>query len=220
MGLKTRFNLEDFGYPPIVTATVTIGTAVGFGSAEVDYSEAFSAFRSTFMDVIEDLTPVDTGYLKSSVSTDSDGMSSCSAVADAEYAQYVEYGTWKMEPQPYFVPALEAAMAEFHAAASMAVQWAKMEARIMANEMAQIELEMQAAENAQRETMGVGGGAPSIGQTFMMLGVLILLAPIILIGMAVSDALGIGEYGMGDADAMVEFGEESGYGGIPEVEIF
>lgn len=51
--------------------------------------------------------PVDTGYLQSSISGDSDVVQ-----AEAEYAQYVEYGTWKMDSQPYFEFAVEQAASE------------------------------------------------------------------------------------------------------------
>ena len=51
--------------------------------------------------------PVDTGYLRSSISGDSDVVQ-----AEAEYAQYVEYGTWKMDSQPYFESAVEQAASE------------------------------------------------------------------------------------------------------------
>ena len=49
--------------------------------------------------------------LLSTISSSSDDWS-ITAEADADYAQYVEYGTWKMDAQPYFAPALNQAWDE------------------------------------------------------------------------------------------------------------
>lgn len=72
------------------------------------------------------LAPVDTGFLKSSIyastSQGSDYSGTGGALPEvtpssdqeaivgvgAEYAQYVEYGTWKMQAQPFLTPAAEA----------------------------------------------------------------------------------------------------------------
>ena len=78
---------------------------------EIDYSDAFAAFADTFYSVATDLVPIDTGYLLSTISSSSDDWS-ITAEADADYAQYVEYGTWKMDAQPYFAPALNQAWDE------------------------------------------------------------------------------------------------------------
>jgi HK97 gp10 family phage protein len=49
--------------------------------------------------------PVDTGALRNSIKTvSSEGRAQVRA--DADYAAYVEFGTSKMAPQPYLVPAL------------------------------------------------------------------------------------------------------------------
>ena len=79
---------------------------------EIDYSDAFAAFADTFYSIATDLVPIDTGYLFSTISSSSDDWS-ITAEADADYAQYVEYGTWKMDAQPYFAPALNQALS-FH----------------------------------------------------------------------------------------------------------
>lgn len=52
------------------------------------------------------ICPVDTGFLQSSISGQA-GKRISEIEAEAEYAQYVEYGTWKMDAQPYFTPAVE-----------------------------------------------------------------------------------------------------------------
>jgi len=50
--------------------------------------------------------PVDTGNLESSISTDVDGLTA-EIGPTAEYGGYVEYGTSKMDAQPYMGPATD-----------------------------------------------------------------------------------------------------------------
>lgn len=102
MGLRCNIRLEDRGYPP----------ATGILGITIDYSEGLQAFVSTFLDIAQTDVPVDTGNLLRSIDASTDSNSSVSCHADAEYAQYVEYGTYKMPAQPYFRPALEEAWAE------------------------------------------------------------------------------------------------------------
>lgn len=96
-------------------------------TVQVDYSDAFAAFADAFYSYANDLVPVDTGYLQSTISASSDDWS-ITAEASAEYAQYVEFGTWKMAAQPYFIPALEYAWSETADAFQQAVQDAMDEA--------------------------------------------------------------------------------------------
>ena len=96
-------------------------------TVQVDYSDAFAAFADAFYSYATDLVPVDTGYLQSTISSSSDDWS-MTAEASAEYAQYVEFGTWKMAAQPYFIPALEYAWGETSDAFQQAVQDAMDEA--------------------------------------------------------------------------------------------
>lgn len=56
-------------------------------------------------DFARDLVPVDTGYLQSSIKAVHLSKYS-QVVANAKYAGYVEFGTWKMAAQPYLRPAL------------------------------------------------------------------------------------------------------------------
>ena len=59
---------------------------------EPDYSEGCAVFADTFYDIATSLVPIDTGYLESTIGAE--GYDTwCEAYADAEYAQYVEYGT-------------------------------------------------------------------------------------------------------------------------------
>lgn len=50
--------------------------------------------------------PVDTGTLQGSIATEVDGLAA-EVSATTEYADYVEYGTSRMRPQPYMNPALD-----------------------------------------------------------------------------------------------------------------
>jgi HK97 gp10 family phage protein len=56
--------------------------------------------------------PVQTGYLRSSIKAQAHGKSA-EIEAGAEYAAYVEYGTYKMAARPFLSPAVEAAKDEF-----------------------------------------------------------------------------------------------------------
>lgn len=79
------------------------------------------AFSEAFMSSISSLTPVRTGYLVSSIYTNNGGIEvECNAGAD--YAQYVEYGTYKMYAQPYFEPSIEAGIDAARAAGESAIQ--------------------------------------------------------------------------------------------------
>ena len=101
MGLYASFDVVgDFGF---IEETEDWGIIP-------DYGPGCDAFVETFIEVATNLVPVDTGYLQSTIDADTDG-TFCECFADAEYAQYVEYGTWKMAAQPYFAPALEEALA-------------------------------------------------------------------------------------------------------------
>lgn len=87
---------------------------------------AADAIAKTALDIERDakmLAPVDTGYLRNSISVDVGGTAWGRLHAEigptAEYGVYVEYGTSRMAPQPYLGPAadrngplLEAAFAQ------------------------------------------------------------------------------------------------------------
>ena len=81
-----------------------------FETMEVDYSSALDSACAKFEEVAHQLVPVDTGYLRSSIWADNDGYSMVFFYAEADYAQYVEFGTLKMPAQEYFRPAVEAAL--------------------------------------------------------------------------------------------------------------
>jgi HK97 gp10 family phage protein len=56
--------------------------------------------------------PIDTGYLHDSIEAHGDGKEWFVTVG-AEYGVFVEFGTYKMAAQPFFLPAVQAAGAEF-----------------------------------------------------------------------------------------------------------
>jgi len=51
---------------------------------------------------------VDTGYLKSSIVTSLKNTKTAILRVGAEYGIYLEYGTEKMQPRPFVLPAIEA----------------------------------------------------------------------------------------------------------------
>lgn len=72
--------------------------------------KAEMAVAKTAHDVLgtaETLVPVDTGYLKNSLSADVSGLDA-EIGPTAEYGGYVELGTSRMSPQPYLAPAFDA----------------------------------------------------------------------------------------------------------------
>ena len=146
MGLRANINAMDQGFP--MTADV------GDISIPVDYSEAAEVFKAVFLDVARELVPVRTGYLKSTIAAEigEASIGEVTATASAEYAQYVEFGTYRQMAQPYFIPAIEAALEEWGLAAQKAYEEAL--------EEAQAAYEAEQAQQQSQEAGGapVGGG--------------------------------------------------------------
>ena len=64
----------------------------------------------------QQIAPKDTGYLASSIHAESVARGKTAEVrVDADYAAYVEYGTYKMAAQPFLQPAVSRHAAEFAA---------------------------------------------------------------------------------------------------------
>ncbi|MCD8391211.1 MAG: HK97 gp10 family phage protein [Firmicutes bacterium] len=84
---------------------VKLGFEDGGITAEVDFTEALRAAAGVVEERARELCPVDTGYLKSSISSSVDG-GAAYVSAGAPYAAYVEFGTSKAAAQPFLVPAL------------------------------------------------------------------------------------------------------------------
>lgn len=160
MGLRVNINAMDQGFP--MTANV------GDISIPVDYSEAAEIFKTVFLDVARELVPVRTGYLKSTITAEigEASIGEVTAEASADYAQYVEFGTYRQMAQPYFIPAIEAALEEWGLAAQKAYKEALEEAQAAYE-----------AEQAQQQSQGAGGagGAPVGGGLLGGLAVLGLL---------------------------------------------
>ena len=154
MGLRANINAMDQGFP--MTADV------GDISIPVDYSEAAEVFKAVFLDVARELVPVRTGYLKSTIAAEigEANIGEVTVEASAEYAQYVEFGTYRQMAQPYFIPAIEAALEEWGLAAQEAYDEALKEAQAAYEE-----------EQAQQQSQEAGG-APVGGS---LLGGLVLL---------------------------------------------
>ena len=155
MGLRAHFSMDDLGYAP---TTEELGIPI-------DYSDGCSIFVDTFKKVAKDLVPVDTGNLRSSISARSLG-DGCECDASADYAQYVEYGTYKMDAQPYFEPALEAAYAEASVAWREAIDMAQMEEEELLEEM-ENQQAMQKGMSSSGKGSGMGGGFPNSFGAFL-----------------------------------------------------
>lgn len=199
MGLYAEFSPSDFGFPSDFSSSTDYGDVY----VEVDYSEALNAAVDTFMDEATSLVPVDTGYLRSTIDASSDG-ESVSFSADAEYAQYPEYGTWCQAEQPYFRPALQDAIDTFVDYAQEAINEAKDE----------YDSEMDVLRSEAGEEGGGGGGVSSEGGLAglgMMLMLFILFIPIAIIGMEIASNMpgnenstpNLGSLGI-DAESLVE----------------
>lgn len=72
--------------------------------------------------------PVDTGHLRSSITTRREGQAQRVVEVGADYGIYVEFGHRTrggggfVGPQPFFIPAIEAARGQFAASARAALQ--------------------------------------------------------------------------------------------------
>ena len=133
MGLYVEFDVSDYGYVSQVQGDIADMFPV---YAVMDFAPACEAFVKTFIEEAQRLVPVDTGYLRSTINATTDGFH-CSAAATAEYAEYVEYGTFRMREWPYFTPALEKAMGVFIKMADEIVNQTKQ--KIVEQVMAQAE---------------------------------------------------------------------------------
>jgi hypothetical protein len=167
MGLLAEFTMDDLGY---ADSTEELGIYI-------DYSYGCEVFAATFLEVAQDLVPVDTGRLMASIesSANSDG---CTCITRCEYAEYVEYGTCYMGAQPYFEPALMAALD------AAIPYWDEAVEEAMEEEEELLE-EMEEAERASRGMRGGGLGMRGGGRSFagMVGGFLGLIIGAIIVGL-------------------------------------
>lgn len=78
-------------------------------------AEAVYASAARCADYARAYVPVDTGALKGSIGVVSGGKYAASVTASTPYAAMVEYGTSKMAPQAYMLPAAHRAAEAFFA---------------------------------------------------------------------------------------------------------
>lgn len=86
---------------------------------------AGEAVRKAGLDIVtyaKMAAPVDTGYLRNSITFQSQSATSGLVYVGAEYGIYQEYGTRKMPAHPYFTPAVEAVRPQFEAAVAAALK--------------------------------------------------------------------------------------------------
>ena len=79
-------------------------------------SDIVSKTAHDCQEMAQDFAPVDTGFLKGSIATKVESPTMALVIASAEYASYVEYGTYKMAAQPFLMPAAEITGVGFRAA--------------------------------------------------------------------------------------------------------
>lgn len=197
MGLYAYFDVASCGLPDEITAS-DIGYPELDDEAdpvEIDYGGALGHMVSTFMEIATELVPVDTGYLRSTIHAETDGATCAEFFADAEYAQYVEYGTWKMGAQPYFRPALDEALEVFITEAMQAATEARQVMEMICQDI--MAAAMEAAAGMMGEPFGgfnpMGLGQMSSGAFFggLAMGLLsmIILFPILVNLYAILDAI-------------------------------
>lgn len=78
-------------------------------------AEAVHASAGHCADLARDYAPVDTGELRNSIFASSGGKYVSSVFASAPHAAMVEYGTSKMPPRPFMLPAARDAAESFFA---------------------------------------------------------------------------------------------------------
>lgn len=198
MGLYAEYSfIDDGGMPSEVSGG---DDRIGEASVFVDYSEACAVFVDTFLRVANELVPVDTGYLRSTIQAGEwgDGFW-CEASAD--YAQYVEYGTSYMDAQPYFEPALAEAFGEAMIIAQEALTEAQEELESILTDMMNAAMSVASGGgNAMTATWGQFFGGLAIF-TLMF----IVLFPVLVNLYGIMDSLSFkNDYG-------------GGGGGFPEV---
>ena len=156
MGLRARLDvINDWGFPKD-TPTLHL---------PIEYEGVGEMFGMVAQEIATAYCPVDTGFLQSSIhgdGSDTDGK----VEALAEYAQYVEYGTWKMAAQPYFTPAVEyGAVLAFQRAAQIYQEMIRQEQEIikamegMESSITQMEVAMmdQFAQSTRGDGSSLGG---------------------------------------------------------------
>lgn len=198
MGLYAEYSfIDDGGMPDEISGG---DDKIGEASVFVDYSEACQVFVDTFKKVANQLVPVDTGYLRSTIDAGEwgDGFW-CEATAD--YAQYVEYGTSYMDAQPYFEPAIEAAFGEAIIIAQQALSDAQEELEAILQDMMNAAMSVASGGDSMM-TASFGQFLGGLGLSILAF---IILFPVLVIAYGIMDTLSGGSRSSGEV------------GGYPEV---
>jgi len=85
-------------------------------------AEAVTASAARAADCAREMVPVDSGALRASISTGTKGALRTAVFAAAPHAAMVEYGTSRMPPRPYMLPAAQEVREGFFADARAAVR--------------------------------------------------------------------------------------------------
>jgi len=91
----------------IVADTVTPKLAAFPGKIEREVEMELGPVGADMVDIASSLVRVRTGYLRSTIYHKATGLV-LDFGATADYASYNEFGTWRMAPQPFIRPALDA----------------------------------------------------------------------------------------------------------------
>lgn len=206
MGLYCGFSPEECGFPEQLEDE-QYGIVV-----PVDYTEAARAFQETFLSYSRQIVPVDTGFLRSTLECNNDPHL-IQAQTICEYAEYVEYGTWRQRAQPYFEPSIELAFEAFAAEATIAIEEAQ--------EQLQAEVEaMQEEEEQEAMQEEEGIGAVNTGGIGAFLGSLIgaLIVAFIIVTVQVLLGADFSSSSRGERGGGGSYGDIGGFS-MPEVEI-
>ena len=198
MGLILSFDIDDLGLPAELESENFM--------VPVDYSDAFADFVDTFIEIACDLVPVDTGFLMSTIDGNSDS-DFCEVFADADYAQYVEYGTYKMSAQPYFRPAVEEAAQIFFLDVQNALMEAQEELENLEEALAEEEEQQEQREQMQMQQMqtqmGAGmmqGGTSFLGSIIATVAVMAILWIPMVFAYGIADTISGGHLSGGRID--------------------
>ena len=164
-----------------------------YETMEVDYTNAIDLACEKFEEVANQLVPVDTGYLRSSIRAENDGYSMVFFYAEADYAQYVEFGTWKMPAQEYFRPAVEAALDVLFSEAKAA--------QAEANEMVQALVQDIFACSFEANAANMGGDTGFIGGMIGGIAMLALSFVPMLYLYGTLESIGSAVFGNGEGSA-------------------
>lgn len=95
----------------VATRTIWKGDAIRSQLLDRVATELNNA-ASSMADIARQLAPVDTGYMHDHISQKKEATSTsleATVESEADYSLYVEFGTVKMDAQPFFTPAFESA---------------------------------------------------------------------------------------------------------------